>query len=181
MTDQLPKGLGWLTHWRGWLTRRGVNFDQFCLLLSTKLLLVTRSSGGLGLRLNQSAKPSAHPLRTSFLWNLLIGGALAIFLALPLLDVWLKQLHQRLVFDVFPHDAHQLRDAVARPQRPPDLRRARVGDRTLNAVRVGLVTLFLGATMLAQGGPAIIVLVLRFGRWLAWPGSSAWCCSACLP
>ncbi len=38
-----------------------------------------------------------------------------------------------------------------------------VGDRTLNAVRVGLVTLFLGATMLAQGGPAIIVLVLRFG------------------
>lgn len=164
MTDQLPKGLGWLTHWRGWLTRRGVNFDQFCLLLSTKLLLVTRSSSGLGLRLNQSAKPSAHPLRTSFLWNLLIGGALAIFLALPLpLMFGLSSFTSALFLMFFLTMLTSYATLLLDPKDRLIFGVRGVGDRTLNAVRVGLVTLFLGATMLAQGGPAIIVLVLRFG------------------
>lgn len=167
MSD-LPRGFGWLQAFRGTFTRHHVDFTQFSLLLRTKLILAQRTNTGIGLSLGNRRRPSQHPLRLAFFWNLLIGvliGLICLIMPhlLSLVASFMTVLFIMFFLTMLTSYATMLLD----PKDRLIFGTRGVNNWTLNAARLVLVGAFLGMTMLALAGPGLLAIGSRFGLFVS--------------
>ncbi|MFD1393062.1 ABC transporter permease [Lacticaseibacillus jixianensis] len=166
MTNTLPKSLRWLAHFRPLITRMGIDYPQFTLIMATKMTLANRAPAGMmGQR-----KPSSHPrpLLWSFFGNLLVGVIVGLVMLLPLpLILVLTLFYSLLFFMFFLTMLTSYASLLLDPHDRPVYSVRGVSDRTLNAAKLTIVGLFLAVTMLALAVPGAVVLGLRFGPLVA--------------
>lgn len=162
----LPKSLRWLRHWRKTLTRMGINYAQFCLIISTKLTLANRS-GRTSLTGQKRPRKTKRPARTllwTFLGNLLIGALIGLMMFIPMvLFSRLAVLFGFLFLMFFLTMLTSYASLLLDPRDRPIFTVRGVSDRTLNAAKLTIVGLFLLVTMAALALPAAIILGLQFG------------------
>lgn len=165
MTDHtLPKSLRWLAHFRPLITRMGIDYPQFMLIMATKLMLANRAPASL----TGQRSPSHHPLAWSFLGNLVVGVIVGLAMLLPLpLILLLTMFYSLLFFMYFLTMLTSYASLLLDPRDRPLYSVRGVSDRTLNAAKLTIVSLFLALTMLALALPGALVLGLRFGPLLA--------------
>lgn len=157
----LPHGLRWVRVLQPWLIRLHVNYPQFCLLIATKFSLAAREKAGLSAT---KRKLSKHPLRVSFLFNLLIGLVLMLTMIIPMPLITSLSSYTSLLFVMFFFTMLTTYSSLILDPKDRRIFGARgVSDRTLNAARIVTVGLFMGMTMGALGLPGLVILTLQRG------------------
>ncbi|MFD1429261.1 ABC transporter permease [Lacticaseibacillus mingshuiensis] len=162
---QMPKALQWVRLLRPLLEKYGVDYRQYCLVVRTKYEMAARSQNGIGLTMqtNGPKKPSANPMRTSFLVNLLIGGVIALLMALyahTSLMTQLTTLFSTLFIMFFLTMLTSYSTLILDPRDRQIFTVRGVSGRTLNLARLSIVGMFLLLTILSLGGPSLIVIAM---------------------
>jgi len=81
--DVFPQLMQLLDRSQGFFKRHGIQYDQLRLIVNTKFKLASRNRTTSIWR-NKPKAESAHPLRGSFLLNLLIGFVLILMVFIPM-------------------------------------------------------------------------------------------------
>ncbi|RND42434.1 hypothetical protein FAM18132_00362 [Lacticaseibacillus paracasei] len=167
----LPKTFAWLARFRPLLEKRGIQFDQLRLILATKRLLAARESSGLGSMFNKRKRGQDASIKTAFLWNLFFGLILGLLMFLPtsilttftlfmtiqLLTSFLAILttYSSLILDARDRSVFASRG---------------VNDQTLSFARLINICFYLGMTLLAMGGPGLVMAGIHYGPVVALGG-----------
>ncbi|WP_225046932.1 ABC transporter permease [Lacticaseibacillus kribbianus] len=167
---ELPRGLGFLTALQRPLTRAGVDFAQFALIVGAKFKLAARSKSGIGVsnRRKKRADAPDHGLRNTFLMNLLIGVVIGITMILPLPLMTQLTLFDTSLFVMFFLQMLASYSSLILDPRDRRIFSVRgVSDKTLNAARIAVVVFFLAVTLVALAVPSLIMIGLQQGPLVA--------------
>ncbi|WP_155286405.1 ABC transporter permease [Lacticaseibacillus zhaodongensis] len=154
-----------LDHLSGLIKSWGIDYGQYRLIVATKFKLAARDNVGVGLALNTtSKKPSGHPVRNSFLINLLFGVFMIILTILPMPEIMTYTMYFSTLFVMTFLTMLTSYSGLMLDPRDRELYITRgVQPRTLNAARLTVVAVYLFLNVLALGVPALIGIFLRLG------------------
>ena len=167
----LPKAFGWLTRLRPTLEKRGIQFDQLRLILASKGLLAARETNGLGSMFRSNRRRKETRLKTAFLWNALVGAILGLVLLIPtsILTTFTMFMTIQLL-NSFLVILTTYSSLILDPRDRTVFAARGVNDRTLSFARLLNICYYLGMTLLAVGGPGIIISGLHYGPVVALGG-----------
>lgn len=160
----LPQFMAFLDRCSGLISRLGIDYAQYRLIVATKLKIANREHVGLGMNVNQKREQGAHPLRTVFLLYLLVGALLCMFLISPVPKFYLFSSYFALLFVMaFLNMLTSYSSLMLDPRDHAIYTVRGVPNKTLNAARLTVVALYMGVMMAGIGGPGVIPVVARFG------------------
>lgn len=167
----LPKAFAWLTRLRPTLEKRGIQFDQLRLILASKGLLATRETSGLGSMFRKNKRRQENRTRTAFLWNTLLGAVLGLVLLIPtsILTTFTMFMTIQLL-NSFLVILTTYSSLILDPRDRAVFAARGVNNRTLSFARLLNICYYLGMTLLAMGGPGIIISGLHYGPVVALGG-----------
>ncbi|KRK10211.1 hypothetical protein FD51_GL001895 [Lacticaseibacillus zeae DSM 20178 = KCTC 3804] len=164
----LPKNFAWLTRLRPTLEKRGIQFDQLRLILATKSLLASRESSGLGSMFNNNKRRTGSGLRKTFLWNTLFGAVLGLLLLIPTSIVTTFTMFMTVqLLTSFLAILTSYSSLILDPRDRTVFAARGVNDRTLSFARLLNICFYLGMTLLAMGGPGIVISGFHYGPIVA--------------
>ena len=164
----LPKNFAWLTRLRPTLEKRGIQFDQLRLILASKSLLASRESSGLGSMFNNNKRRTGSRLRTTFLWNTLFGAVLGLLLLIPTSIVTTFTMFMTVqLLTSFLAILTSYSSLILDPRDRTVFAARGVNDRTLSFARLLNICFYLGMTLLAMGGPGIVISGFHYGPIVA--------------
>ncbi|TLF38060.1 ABC transporter permease [Lacticaseibacillus zeae] len=167
----LPKNFTWLTRLRPTLEKRGIQFDQLRLILATKSLLASRESSGLGSMFNNNKRRAGSGLRKTFLWNTLFGAVLGLLLLIPTSIVTTFTMFMTVqLLTSFLAILTSYSSLILDPRDRTVFAARGVNDRTLSFARLLNICFYLGMTLLAMGGPGIVISGFHYGPIVAFGG-----------
>ncbi len=157
-TNVMPRFMAFLDRCQGMITRFGVDYASFRLIVGTKFLLATREKVGVGIQLNQKASTSQHTLRNSFMLNLLMGAFLALMLFLVPVPIYAFTTFFGTMFVMVFLTMLTNYSGLMLDPRDRLLYTVRgVSDRTMNAARLTVVGFYLTLNVVALGLPGVII------------------------
>ncbi|RXT58000.1 ABC transporter permease [Lacticaseibacillus chiayiensis] len=164
----LPKAFSWLVRLRPTFEKRGIQFDQLQLILATKSLLASRESSGLGSMFNNNKRGKRSRLRTTFLWNTVFGAVLGLLLLIPASIVTTFTMFMTVqLLTSFLAILTSYSSLILDPRDRTVFAARGVNDRTLSFARLLNICFYLGMTLLAMGGPGIVISGFHYGPIVA--------------
>lgn len=160
-----------MTRLRPTLEKRGIQFDQLRLILASKGLLAARETNGLGSMFRSNRRRKETRLKTAFLWNALVGAILGLVLLIPtsILTTFTMFMSIQLL-NSFLVILTTYSSLILDPRDRTVFAARGVNDRTLSFARLLNICYYLGMTLLAVGGPGIIISGLHYGPVVALGG-----------
>lgn len=160
-----------MTRLRPTLEKRGIQFDQLRLILASKGLLAARETNGLGSMFRSNRRRKETRLKTAFLWNALVGAILGLVLLIPtsILTTFTMFMTIQLL-NSFLVILTTYSSLILDPRDRTVFAARGVNDRTLSFARLLNICYYLGMTLLAVGGPGIIISGLHYGPVVALGG-----------
>ncbi|WP_424320889.1 ABC transporter permease [Lacticaseibacillus chiayiensis] len=164
----LPKAFSWLVRLRPTFEKRGIQFDQLRLILATKSLLASRESSGLGSMFNNNKRGKRSRLRITFLWNTVFGAVLGLLLLIPASIVTTFTMFMTVqLLTSFLAILTSYSSLILDPRDRTVFAARGVNDRTLSFARLLNICFYLGMTLLAMGGPGIVISSFHYGPIVA--------------
>lgn len=160
--EAMPQVMAFLDRFQGVITRLGIDYAQYRLIVGVKLKLANREHVGLGATVNTN-KPAQHPLRTSFLLYLVIGVLFAVYLVSGPVFYMLSAYFGILFVMTFLSMLTSFSGMMLDPHDHPIFTVRGVSNRTLNAARLTVVGMYLLLTVAALGLPGLVPIFIRFG------------------
>lgn len=167
----LPKTFAWLARFRPLLEKRGIQFDQLRLILATKGLLAARESSGLGSMFNKRKRGQDASIKTAFLWNLFFGLILGLLMFLPTSILTTFTLFMTIqLLTSFLAILTTYSSLILDPRDRSVFASRGVNDQTLSFARLINICFYLGMTLLAMGGPGLVMAGIHYGPIVALGG-----------
>lgn len=165
MNDEaMPKVMRFLDRFSHSISKLGINYTQYRLIVQTKFELARRDHVGLGISTQKKAKSGNHALRNAFLLNLFFGALVAIFVLVPLPHLFALSTVMATIFVlVFLTMLTSYSSLMLDPRDRPLYVARGVSERTLSAARLTVVGFYLLLNVVAMGLPTVLALIVHYG------------------
>ncbi|WP_127849540.1 hypothetical protein [Lacticaseibacillus hulanensis] len=160
----LPQFMALLDRCQGFISKLGIDYAQYRLIVQTKLKLAVRDHVGVGMNANTKKEQGAHPLRSSFLLYLVIGVLFCLYLVMPMPKFYMFSAYFGILFVMTFLNMLTSYSGLMLDPRDHALYTVRgVSTKTLNAARLTVVGMYLILNVVAIGGPGVVPVFMRFG------------------
>ena len=163
-SEVLPQVMQFLDKNARRISKLGINYQQYRLIVQTKFALASRDHVGLGFNTQKKAGSGNHDLRNSFLLYLFFGVLIGLFLLIPLPHLFaLSTVFATIFVMVFLTMLTSYSSLMLDPRDRPLFVARGVSERTLSAARLTVVGFYLLLNVIAIGLPSVVALVVHYG------------------
>jgi hypothetical protein len=163
-SEALPKVMAFLDKNARTISKLGINYQQYRLIVQTKFELASRDHVGLGFSVQKKVSSSNHDLRNSFLLYLFFGLLIGAFLLVPLPHLFaLSSVFATIFVMVFLTMLTSYSSLMLDPRDRPLYVARGVSERTLSAARITVVGFYLLLNVVAIGLPSVLAVVVHYG------------------